>query len=182
MLQSPCSACNSRPHTPHTFVRPTLHRTKSIQQKSLTETHTYEHPPPAAIPSSLRAPCSLRAGRFARSAGASLVALLTATAARTHAFVAPAPYPRFCARPPPFCAIQARARGVAAARPCARIQMASGEVDVVVVGSCNYDQFVYVAEFPGRGETIYGLQILKSHYRTFSKLPSVDSQNIHFIV
>ena len=56
------------------------------------------------------------------------------------------------------------------------------EVDVVVVGSCNYDQFVYVAEFPGRGETIYGLQILKSHYGPFSKLPSVDSQNIHFIV
>jgi len=44
------------------------------------------------------------------------------------------------------------------------MQMASG-ADVVVVGSCNYDQFVYVAEFPGPGETIYGLQILKSHSR-----------------
>jgi ribokinase len=28
--------------------------------------------------------------------------------------------------------------------------------DVVVVGSCNYDQFVYVPNFPKPGATIYG--------------------------
>lgn len=28
--------------------------------------------------------------------------------------------------------------------------------DVVVVGSCNYDQIVYVPHFPGAGATIYG--------------------------
>lgn len=28
--------------------------------------------------------------------------------------------------------------------------------EVVVVGSINYDQFVYVSEFPKEGETIYG--------------------------
>ncbi len=105
---------------------------------------------PTAVPAipSLRALCIL-------------VALLTAAAVRTHAFVASAPYPRFCFRPPPFCAIQGG--GASAVRPCARIQMASGEADVVVVGSCNYDQFVYVTEFPGPGETIYGVQILKRH-------------------
>jgi len=77
-----------------------------------------------------------------------LLALLAAAAARTHDFVAPAPYLRFCAHP----------------HSSSGMQMASG-ADVVVVGSCNYDQFVYVAEFPGPGETIYGLQILKSHSR-----------------
>ena len=31
-----------------------------------------------------------------------------------------------------------------------------GKPQVVVVGSCNYDQFVYVSEFPRAGATIFG--------------------------
>ena len=31
-----------------------------------------------------------------------------------------------------------------------------GKPQVVVVGSCNYDQFVYVSEFPEAGATIFG--------------------------
>lgn len=35
-------------------------------------------------------------------------------------------------------------------------RMSSEQPQVVVVGSCNYDQFVYVPEFPGAGATIFG--------------------------
>jgi ribokinase len=35
-------------------------------------------------------------------------------------------------------------------------KMSAQQPDVVVVGSCNYDQFVYVPEFPAPGATIYG--------------------------
>jgi ribokinase len=48
-----------------------------------------------------------------------------------------------------------------APRSCAWMNLAADEPDVVVVGSCNYDQFVYVPEFAGAGATIYGTE-----YRT----------------
>ena len=33
---------------------------------------------------------------------------------------------------------------------------ASEKIDIVVVGSCNYDMFSYVDKFPRPGETIFG--------------------------